>query len=99
MVLVGCGSSGSAVPGLGASEDMANCRIPVPGATSDRIQIENSGIPCQQAAAMVLLLTSGRSAQLVKAGGVTWTCVSLPRSMGPLEVRCRDGRRHFTVER
>jgi hypothetical protein len=98
LALTACGSADSGRADIEAAP--ARCEtVPVEG-SYDKVRLENSAIPCQQATSMIYVLSTRSSTQTVVARGEgPWTCLVLPPSKRPLEVRCHRGRRHFSVER
>lgn len=66
--------------------------------SGDRIQLQNSGLTCDEALAIYYLLPSeSRQTQEVKGGGDVWSCRGFPESRSGLRFRCVMGKRHFLV--
>lgn len=78
----------------------AHCKTPSLGGSYARVNLHSSGISCQEAVGMFLVLAGGVSGpQKIDGGpGPAWVCWDLPSSKLPLEVRCEQERRYFTVE-
>jgi hypothetical protein len=75
------------------------------GCTSDatkfRIRLHNSGAPCVEAAAVLVVLPGDASKPhpVYSNGKVLWICRTYGREQAPLVARCHKGPRYFTVER
>jgi hypothetical protein len=97
----GCGSGGSGIEGAASViADGQECLTPSIEGSHDHIRIENSGIPCAEATGFLYLLNNAMPKQEVGGeNGPPWICALLPPSQRPLEVRCAQGKRHFSVER
>lgn len=66
--------------------------------TGDRIQLQNSGLTCDEALAIYYLLPSeSRQTQEVKGGGDVWSCRGFPGSQAGIRYRCAMGKQHFLV--
>jgi hypothetical protein len=66
--------------------------------SGDRIQLQNSGLTCDEALGIYYLLsTDSRRMQEIKGGGEVWSCRGFPGSQSGILLRCEMGRRHFLV--
>lgn len=67
--------------------------------TGERIVPHTSGLSCLKARAILYVLPAeiGRP-QKIKTGAGIWFCSGYPPSKYPLEVRCHQGSRYFTIE-
>ncbi len=64
----------------------------------DRIQLQNSGLTCEEALGIYYLLSSdGRRPQEIEGGGEVWSCRGYPGSRSGIRFRCEMGQRHFLV--
>lgn len=90
-----CGGSGSS--GLDPRRAIAKKMLcDPPGMTLD---LHNSGIPCEQAGGILLILSSGvKGPQTVRGDDEIWTCRQLSGARGGV-TRCSNGKRFFTAER
>lgn len=103
----------SVIGGCGGGEDSASdarqavstaaaqCKTLAFEGSYDRVRLGNSGASCQEAVAVVYLLTGGiEGPQKIGGGsGLPWTCLELSPKQLPLTIRCHRGSRSFSVER
>lgn len=85
--LVGCSD--------GQSSQAGGCRDAELG---DRLQLQNSGLTCDEALAIYYLLPSdSRRVRKISGSGAVWSCRGFPESQSGIRFRCEMGKRHFLV--
>jgi hypothetical protein len=91
--------TGALLAGCGGSADVAgedSCHV---SETGERVALENSHLSCDDAQAILYTLGAEvKQPQEVKTPSGTWICINLPSAKAPLELQCRRGKRHFTIE-
>lgn len=68
--------------------------------SGDRVQLQNSGLTCEEALGIYYLLPSeSRQTQEIKeaGGGNVWSCRGFPESQSGPRFKCEMGKRHFLV--
>jgi len=79
----------------GQSSEAGGCRDVESG---DRLQLQNSGLTCDEALAIYYLLASdSKRTREIKGGGDVWSCRGFPESQSGIRFRCEMGKRHFLV--
>lgn len=73
------------------TDRQASCVLPTGDA---RIDLHNSGISCQRALTIALILAGGVEGPQVVG---EWTCRTHPQPAKDTKARCRQGGRQFTV--
>ncbi len=100
MLGLGCGAESQDRNPFDAivTEGESGCSFPMPGT---HIELRNSGLQCEEAVAISLLLSTGFESrpQTVGTGKQTWICRAYSNWKRSREVRCRNGGREFRLER
>lgn len=79
----------------GQTSQAGECRD---GESGDRLQLQNSGLTCEEALAIYYLLPSeGRQTHEIRGRGAVWSCRGFPESQSGIRFRCEMGKRHFLV--
>ena len=80
--------------GCGGSDSAAGCSA---GESGESIDLENSGLTCEHANALVNVLPDMKGAQSTGSPGDEWICAYAPEGQLPVRIRCRQGQKRFTA--